>query len=232
MPAAPHPPSNSTNGLDFWLSHIVNHRIPIFDQLTKQVNFHGRILELGSGTAWFSACLSRLPNVTEIVAVEKNIERIQIAKSYFLPEFKAETRKITFENIDFHSAEQLNKKFDFIVSEAALHHTTALADLLIGLRGILNGSGKIVALREPVLPSFMILRYYRKLTFGWRQRLRGDIELTYTSAEWTNIFKEAGFKLSIIPIYINTTRKERLLARLPWLNLTLFNRTIFIATKE
>ena len=61
-----------------------------------------------------------------------------------------------------------------------------------------------------MLPSLEPLCPWRRLTFGWRERLRGDIEKTYTKQEWKQFFEQAAFRLDFVERFLSTTLKERM----------------------
>ena len=119
----------NTKNLEKWVEHIKNIRLPIFAEIQKHIHFHGTILEIGAGTCWFSARLSRISDVSHITTIERNPERIDLAKNYFLKVFQALPNKITILKKDFHKLPFSDYSVDFIVVDAALHHADDLPAL-------------------------------------------------------------------------------------------------------
>lgn len=222
----------ATENLIPWLHHIQLYRIPILQMLAESLTFQGRILEIGSGSSWLSGELSKIKAVTEIIALDNDKHRHELARTFFLPQLNSIIHKIHLIQADFNELPNSLGTFDFIVCDAALHHTNELPELLHGLNNHLLPKGFIIAMREPILPSLPLLKHYRRMTFGWAQRRHGDIERIYSLAAWRQMFDNAGFELKIIPAFLNTTLKEQLLSRLSILNLIAFNRSVLIGKKQ
>jgi ubiquinone/menaquinone biosynthesis C-methylase UbiE len=218
--------------LEKWHEHIQSSRIPILKKVAERVKFHGRILEIGAGTAWLSLELSKFPEVAEILAIEINPQRINVSKNYFAHKLQGNIKKVHYLNGDFNNISSSLGLFDFIVCEAALHHTNSLPELLKALHSMLKPDGSLIAIREPILPSLPILRQYKKFSFGKAQIKEGDIENIYDKHEWINYFKFAKFNLEIVPVYTEASAKEIIISRLKPLNNILFNRNVFIAYKS
>ena len=85
---------NNTEDLNQWLSHIYTYRIPVFRQLKSFIDFVGIGAELGAGSCWFSSLLSRSDRITNITVIDINKDRLDLAKSFFIPKFKGNIEKI------------------------------------------------------------------------------------------------------------------------------------------
>ena len=70
--------------LSKWKNHIDIRRIPVFKSVLDIIKPHGNILEIGAGSSWLSAKLSKINNVTRITSIEINKSKIDIAKKYVL----------------------------------------------------------------------------------------------------------------------------------------------------
>jgi len=210
-----------------WAKHIRLYRLPILEEVFKFVSFNGSGLELGAGTSWFSAIISRLPNVTNILAIDNNKNIQKLAKQYFLEEFGGDNNKISFLLHDFHSLPIPSSSIDFIIIDACLHHSDNLSTLLSEAHRVLKPHGTLIAIREPVLPKYAL---WKKYTFGLEKRLCGGVEKIYTKEQWISFFENNYFLLNIYEYYLKTTPKERLIsAFFKKYNGLLFNRYFFIA---
>lgn len=224
--------ATTPQNMERWLWHIRNLRLPVFFQAAADVSLTGRGAEIGAGTAWLSAVISKRPEVEHITAIEIDSERLKLAQEFFRTEFAGRQNKISYVRGDFHQLPFPEASLDFVVCDAALHHTDHLDRLLTEIRRILKPGGLLLAIREPVLPSLPLLGWWRKTSFGRRQRLLGDIEHAYTMDEWADAFRRLGFTWRAVPCFITTTRKERLVTKFGRFNGLLFGRYYFIAHKQ
>lgn len=162
--------------------------------LTKKcgLEFRGRVLEIGAGTAWLSAELSKLPKVVEIVVTDFSPEllREQVPKTFKL--LKAHEGKITRTPADFHKLDFPNNHFDFVVCSAVLHHAVNVPAVLRELRRVLKPGGQVVAIREPVWP--LMKRKPRSKVEARRAGSRGAVKV-YRLQEYRDFFMRAGLEL-------------------------------------
>lgn len=214
------------------ICHIKEIRLPVIESILHRININGRILEIGAGTCWLAAHLSKQKNIEKISAVDNDEEKLSLAKSFFINEFAGKPEKIKLVHSDFHRLPFENGSFNYIVCDAALHHSGDLSLLLKELCRVLKKDGKIIAIREPILPLLTGLKYIKKLSFGYKEKKKGDIEQTYTIEEWKTYFERAGFRIEIKKYTIKTTTKERIIDLFKCLNGILFNRTYLIASKR
>lgn len=212
-----------------WLQHIRTYRLSILPYVDSVVSLKGTGAELGAGTSWFSAELSKRDAIIKIVAIDVDEKRLALAKNFFVPKFGGHKDKIKFIVGDFHCLPFPAGSLDFVVIDAALHHSNAPEKLLREIKRVLKQDAYLIAIREPVLPIFPGLCFWKKLSFGFWQRLHGDTEHAYAKREWKKLFKVAGLSLQIKEYYLRTTWKERLLARLHRLNGVLYGRYFFVA---
>jgi len=164
--------------------------------LTKRcgLRFRGRILEIGAGAGWFSAELSRLPNVVEVLTTDYSprLLREQAPKVFKL--LQANGAKITRMPADFHRLDFPDNHFDFVVCSAVLHHAANIVQTLRQAKRVLKPGGQLVAIREPVWP-LMKLRSRAKA----RARLAaaGVADPFYTLADYREFFARAGLPLEV-----------------------------------
>ena len=159
---------------------------------TCGVQFRGRVLEIGAGAAWFSAELSKLPNVVEVVTTDFSPKLLKEHAPKVFRLLRANTAKITRTPGDFHQLPFPANHFDFVVCSAALHHATNMVQLLRETKRVLKPGGRLVAIREPVWPLV-------KLKSRARARARlvaaGVADPFYTLADYREFFTQAGLSL-------------------------------------
>ena len=217
-----------------WLSIIKKERIPLYNAITSYIKQHTTAIEIGAGSAWLSALLSQNSHITHISAIDNDARRLQLAQDYFAPALHANQNKIDFYKSDFHKIAHIeDHSIDIVFIDAALHHTDHLSILLQELSRVLKNDGYILALREPVLPSFYPLKIIRKFTFGRKQKMIGDIENTYSQKEWHAHFAQNQFTLRMIPLF-DGSAKDHFLSLFPFrhLNGVLYGRYFFVATRS
>lgn len=217
--------------MEEWLATIKKTRIPLYALTLRHIPLSGTGVEIGCGSAAFSMTASQQQPIRHITCVDNNIVRLKEAKLFFMPNLRGNTEKLSFVQADFHSLPFADHALDFVLADAALHHTKNLPALLAEVKRVLKPTGTLVAVREPILPSLFPLRLWRKLWFGWRQRLHGDTERTYTKQKWSDYFNKAGFKTQLLPCTLPTTLKEKIVHALCRYNGIFFSRYILIATQ-
>jgi ubiquinone/menaquinone biosynthesis C-methylase UbiE len=158
------------------------------------LEFRGRILEIGSGGAWLSAELSKLPNVVEIIATDVSPKLLQDHAPKTFKLLKANTAKITRMPADFHQLEFPKNHFDFVVCSAVLHDATNMVQVLREAKRVLKSGGKLVAIREPIWPLVKI-RSRAKMV----QKLvaTGVNDRFYTLADYKEFFRQAALPLEV-----------------------------------
>jgi len=215
-----------------WTQGIVN-RVPIIMALKKEVTFIGNILEIGAGSCWFSAELSKIPQVKEIHALDFSKRMLEAVAPNTIKLLKADNNKIIRVLGDYHKLPFEKNLFDFVVVDAALHHTDYLSVLLAEIKRVLKKKGSVIAIREPIKSVAWPLK--KKLNLVDRHVKKfGMVENTYQLKEWKNYFKKAGFKLEIKPIYYKGNLKENLISMTPlrYFNGILYSRFYFVAKQN
>ncbi len=154
------------------------------------LNFRGRVLEIGAGAAWFSAELSKLPGVVEIVTTDLSPRRLKEDAPKIFKLLKAREGKITRMPADFHKLDFPDNHFDFVVGSAVLHHALNIGMVLREARRVLKPGGQFVLIREPVRPLMSSQRRQKRAVPDPRAPVR-------TLAEFGELFERAGFKLEV-----------------------------------
>jgi ubiquinone/menaquinone biosynthesis C-methylase UbiE len=156
------------------------------------LDFRGRILEIGAGAAWFSAELSKLPNVVEVVATDFSPKLLKEQAPKVFKLLNARAGKITRMPADFHRLDFPDNHFNFVVCSAVLHHAVSMVRVLREARRVLKPGGRLVAIREPVWPLMKLKSRSKTQT---KLVNAGVNEHFYTLAEYREFFAQAGFEL-------------------------------------
>lgn len=198
-PARVAAPRNETASSDKVTAHY-----PKFVAFLTQklgVPFRGRILELGAGTAWFSAELSKLPKVVEVIAGDFGPHPAGEQSTKVFKTLRAHQAKITRRPLNPHRLDFPDNHFDFVVCAGVLHDALNLLHLLREVRRVLKPGGQLIAVREPVRPAV-----------GWRPRTsnRPDPVMRvplYSRADYADTFERAGLVLETHRVSLATGLK-------------------------
>ncbi len=215
------------NNLDIF-SKDIQRRLPILYNLKARYDFHGEILEIGAGSSWLSALISKIPAVKKVYALDASRDLLEVADKYIINRLNGIKSKIELVNADFNSLPFEDNKFDIVLCDASLHHAGNLSVLLKEIYRVLKSKGFFVAIREPVKP----LIFWRK--FGENEIAKGATENIYRKEEWRKCFSEAGLRLEIVADFSKGDAKT-FLFKLPPLNLLngiVFSRCHFFAAKK
>jgi len=158
------------------------------------LEFRGRILEIGAGGAWFSAELSKLPRVVEVIATDASPKQLKELAPKVFQLVNANAAKITRTPGDFHKLDFPANHFDFVVSSAVLHHATNIVQVLREAKRVLKPGGQLVAIREPVWPLVKIKSRAKMLA---KLLDTGVNERFYTLADYEEFFKQAALPLEV-----------------------------------
>lgn len=218
--------------INAWKKRIMNGRLNIISQLKdKHVLFYGNILELGAGMCWFSSELSKLKTTKEIYALEFSKEILTKVAPSIMEFLNAKQEKITRVVGDFYKIPLKNNYFDFVVFDAALHHVVYLDDLLKEIDRVLKKDGKMIAIREPVLP---VLRKFQRGSWGKEDKAAGITELIFTKNEWKKMFNDKGYDIQFISYAPTNKILHKLILYWPFslLNNLLFGNYVFVIRKK
>jgi ubiquinone/menaquinone biosynthesis C-methylase UbiE len=114
------------NDLDNFLNIIKKQRVPIFNSLRKNCNFKGEILEVGAGSCWLSALISKVPAVRKVYALDISKDLLEMVGADIVCRMNGNKKKIEFVNSDFNNLPFENNKFDIVICDASLHHALDL----------------------------------------------------------------------------------------------------------
>ncbi|MBC8097070.1 MAG: methyltransferase domain-containing protein [Akkermansiaceae bacterium] len=177
-----------------WLRSVKEDLPKFIPFLTKKcgIEFRGRVLEIGAGAAWFSAELSKLPNVVEVVVTDFSPKLLKEHAPKVFKALKANTAKITRMPGDFHKLDFPTNHFDVVVCSSVLHQATNMVQLLREMKRVLKSGGKFVAIREPVWP---LVKLKSRAKARAKLTAAGVNDPFYTLADYRELFKQAGFPM-------------------------------------
>ena len=121
-----------------------------------------KLLDLGCGTGWLSAVLSRLDNVASIDSLDSDTNNL----SKMLPEvikiLGGKVEKIKPIRGLFQPILREDKYYDIIVASSAVHHSDSLIGLLKELNRAVSDNGKVILINEIAFSSFHFLKFIVK----------------------------------------------------------------------
>ncbi len=184
--------------------------------------FRGRVREIGAGGAWFSAELSKLPNVVEVTASDCSPKPLREQAPKVFKLLRANTAKITHSGV--HKLDFPRNHFDFVVSSAVLYQVPNLVQALREIKRVLKPGGKFVAIREPICPLVNL----KSRAMAEATLERAGVRF-YTLADYKEHFKQAGLPVE--------TRRINLSSGLKYYVNKLVNglthaRYVFVGTKR
>jgi len=195
----------------------------------------GEGLEIGAGTCWFSAELSKLDQVRTIHALDFSEALLTKVAPAIVERRGGDLSKIRFHLGDFHSLPFPDGSLDFVVVDAALHHTDDLETVLREASRVLRADGSLIAINEPGIPRFVTpVNRGHVVHHGDHERQFGVIENIYTEPQWRAAFERTGFRVSFLPYFgRRTTWRAKVVAWSPlvWFNGFAFWSKVIVATK-
>ena len=190
-------------GEDDWLRTVKRDYTKFVPFLVRKCNldFRGRILEIGADGGWLSAELSKLPRVVEVVTTDLSATSLKKRAPKVFKLLDANGAKITRMPADFQALDFPNNHFDFVVCAAVLHRSANIVQVLREAKRVLKPGGQLVALREPVWPLVKIKSRTKMLA---RLIATGVNERFYTLGDYKEFFKQAALPLEVKRVNLST----------------------------
>jgi len=160
--------------------------------LTKHcaLDIRGRVLEIGAGSGWFSAELSKLPLVVEIVTTDVSAKLLKNEAPKIFKLLRASEAKITRIPSDFEKLDFPANHFHAVVCSDALHQSVHIPRVLREVKRVLKHNGTFIAIREPVRP-------FVKLKPRKRKTSEASVLPGYSLSDYRDYFEAAGLKLTV-----------------------------------
>jgi SAM-dependent methyltransferase len=188
----------------------------------KGIRFRGNVLELGAGGCWFSSIVSKFVEVKHVYALDFSSQLLMNVAPLMMDHLHAKKEKIVRVRGSFYNLRVINKKFDFVVFDSALHHADHPIKLLREIREVLSNDGVLVCLRENIAPSLPILEQIVRRKTGASEKRYGVTENIFTLSQWKDLFRRGEFRMRVIALPISLNRKSLLMAQIPYLNKLLY----------
>ena len=176
-----------------------------------------RVLDLGCGTGWLSAILSRFERVESIVALDADSHNLDTMLPRVTNWLGGDMSKIKPTRGLFQPLPFDDKHFDLVVASSAVHHAQDIISLFLELRRIMKDDGLIIALNETPSPDWVhVLRMGRSALKAIAENITGNIrrfgprvsslgllydpylgDIAYSRKQWDFILKNSGLSYSI-----------------------------------
>lgn len=166
----------------------------------------GRVLDLGAGTCWATARLSRVPGVEEVTAVDLAPSFLAGTGNRMLEVCGADRTKIRLIASTFERVPRPDATYDTMFLIAAIHHALAPIKVLREAFRLLAPTGTLFVFESPALPWQVRTRRDQAISIS---RATGTTEIAYTRSELEYLLRCGGFTID------ETVPSEGLSSRLP-----------------
>lgn len=133
----------ATTGRSHWRYNAVKKIELIFN---KKIS--GRVIEIGAGTGWFSALISKEKEVTEVYALDYDKYSVEQLFPLVFKNLDADMSKMTSVIGSYNKMECEDNFFDYIISIGAIHHSENLNATFNEAYRTLKPGGVLVALEH------------------------------------------------------------------------------------
>jgi SAM-dependent methyltransferase len=187
------------------------------------VGGHLKVLDLGCGTGWLSALLSRFDQVESIIALDADSHNLETMLPEVCHALGADMRKVKPTRGLFQPLPFENGELDLVVASSAVHHAQDIISLFLELRRVVKDDGLIIALNETPAPNWNhIVRMGRSSLRAIAENVTGRIrrfgprvsslgllydpylgDVAYSRKQWDFIFKSSGltYQEHVSPYY-------------------------------
>lgn len=184
------------------------------------INDSSVVLDIGCGSGWLSALLSREARVKEIYALDSSKNNLEDLMPRVVRLLNGSEEKITPVLGLFDELNVLGKKFDLVVASASLHHSMDMRNTLTSINRVLKDGGGLVLLNEiPSSKSRYLFRLIKMFSKAFVDNIRGVYpretplisssgimynqslgDWTYSIDQWCSHLSETGFECQYFPL--------------------------------
>ena len=171
---------------------------------------HGRVIDLGAGTCWVTAKLSKLDRIDQVVALDMSERFLTDVGPRIIRHYGGVAAKIAFAIGSFNHVPFPDASFDCAWLVASIHHSLSPVKTLLEARRVLRPDGTLFVIEGP---SSVLQIRGRRLHSIAMTHLTGCTELNYTKGELEYMIRHAGFEPQAHPVAGNTRGVGRKLLR-------------------
>jgi len=184
-------------------------------------------IELGAGSCWLSAELSKLSRIESVICADISKQRMLERFPLVLELLGGDRAKIRFLMCDFNVKLPFkDESFDLVLFDAALHHSRRIWETLQETRRILRVNGVMIAQREGCLAPLSFKRQLKRTLTKSDEVKFGVSENLYLREQYEYLLKANGFDVRFVPV--NSNRKQKML----WFtNGLLFSNWLIVAKR-
>lgn len=170
-------------------------RLAEVDLLLKQnlAPIKGKCVELGSGYGYFSALISKSPNVSEAVGLDISLTEIMQLGPFVWEKLDPDWEKLRFFIADMNAIDSEYGTYDTVIFCASLHHSSDIPLSLELANKLLKPGGSLIIHGEHVRPVYL-------------SRKKLDKGLPQTILEFNAALSKAGFDPLILRYALPTLR--------------------------
>lgn len=173
------------------LMHKKDRILYFYEKILPKFNFRGKILEIGAGTCWASALIKKkhpddLVVATDIspYALEKGLSIVRLLESRVDYSIACDAERLPFSG----------EYFDFVLSNATLHHFSNSQEGVCEMARVLKRRGMCCALGEVAAGApFKAFLTSRIGSAGRRAKSLEIEEKVYSLKMWKGFFESCGF---------------------------------------
>lgn len=162
----------------------------LLEQPESRQRIRGAVMDLGAGTCWLSAEVSKVEGVQEVFCVDLSPRFLEETGTRVMRHLGAELDKVTLVASDFSRLPLPDQSLDCVFLFAAIHHSLAPLRTLYEARRCLRPGGTLFVLEGP--PGLLHLRRARVNALAETRR-SGCTEFTYSRGELEYLFAHGGF---------------------------------------
>lgn len=150
----------------------------------------GKVVDLGAGTCWATAELSKLDSVDEVVAVDLSPNFFQQVGTRMIRALDGNVDKIRFVAGTYEEVPEPDGTFDVALLIASIHHAIAPLRVLLEARRLLRPGGLLLMIENPCSTIAIEKQRRRGLELS---RSTEATEIVYTRGELDYLLRHAGF---------------------------------------
>lgn len=185
--------SHFTSHKSFWRAKTIE-KLELF--IDKEI--YGNVMEIGAGTAWCSALLSKKEYVDKVYSVEFDLFAIENIIPKVLDAFNAKNEKITLVLGSYDDIKLEDNSLDFIFGMGAMHHSQNLYKTYSELFRVLKPGGTIL-ISDPAYTNSLTL----KDEYEWREnkkengsKNKDNGDQKFRLCQWEAYAYQAGFNVN------------------------------------